>query len=102
MPHIQWEWKIGFQTVISGLMLATMLGGFMKFFWDFEADMRVAQTQLMTVQSQANRLEIAIAALIQAQIATTGDLAATKAKVDIILPTVQRIEDRLLRTEDHR
>ncbi len=97
MPHIQWEWKIGPQTMISAAMLAAMVIGGIKFFFDVETDVRLGQVQVSFLQTQNTELRTAVTALLQSQIQTTGELANTKAKVDVILPTVQRIEDFLLR-----
>ena len=97
MPTIQWEWKIGPQTIISGLMLAVMIWGGIKFFVDVAYDVKLAHQEISFMQTQNVEMRTEMNAIVTRQRQVITDLADTKGKVDVILPTVQRIEDFLLR-----
>ena len=89
--HLEWEWKVGLQTVISFLMLIAMCGGIFTFYSDLkqaEASVVELKSSVSTLQAGQNRAAI--------------EQADTKAKVDLILPSLQRIEDRLFREQENR
>lgn len=102
MPNITWEWKFGPQTVISALMLAVMCVGFIEFFWDIKQDTLLAKTSVATVQKETVELKGDVRGIASKQERMISDLADSKAKIDNIMPTVQRIEDFLLRRTDGR
>ncbi len=88
MPNVQWEWKISPQTLISGLNLLVMLGGIVSILVSVESDIKIAQAQV-------SDLRIAVTVLAASQQQQAIDAASTKAKVDLILPMVEKIGDTL-------
>lgn len=102
MPTVQWEWKIGPQTVISALLLIVTCIGFVKFFWDVETEVRLAQQDMVALHLENKEIKTQISTVEQRQHQVVEGLADTKAKVDVMLPIVQRIEDFLLRRGEAR
>lgn len=90
MPNVTWEWKFGPQTVISALMLLVMFGGVVGIFTSIQADIKVAQSQVMDLRDAVTKLT----AVQQQEMAAE---AATTARIDLILPQLQRIEESLSR-----
>lgn len=90
MPQVQWEWKFGPGFIISALNMLVMLGGIIVFIEN-------VQLNVQAVKEQATDLRVAVTALTIAQTQQAIDGATTKAKIEIILPKVEKIEDLLTR-----
>lgn len=90
MPSIQWEWRIGPQTIISGLNLLVMLIGLVSIFTTLEADVHLAKDQVTELRG-------AVTTLASSQQQQAVDAASVKAKVDLMLPMVEKIGDQLAR-----
>ena len=88
MPSVKWEWTIGPQTIISGLNLLVMLGGVIAVMASVETDIRVAKDQVQD-------LRVAVTTLANAQIKQAVDEASVSAKVDLMLPMVQKLNDEI-------
>jgi hypothetical protein len=89
MPAVQWKWEVGPQTIISGLNLLVMLGGIIAILSGVEADIKIAKEQVADLRS-------AVATLAIAQSQQAVDSATIRAKVDLILPKIEKIEDTLI------
>lgn len=88
MPTVSWKWELSPQTLISVLNLLVMLGGILTFVVSIKSDIQIAQ-------SQVSDLRVAVAALALSQQQLAIDAASTKAKVDLILPMVEKIGDTI-------
>ncbi|MCL4712149.1 MAG: hypothetical protein KJZ73_12980 [Pseudorhodoplanes sp.] len=91
MPQVEWEWKFSPQTVLSALNLAVILVGVIGLFYKMQSDLTVAKENVL-------RLEAVVTSLNVKQSELSERSAKTETKVDIILPTVQRIEQSLRTT----
>lgn len=89
----RWDWRVGPQTVISGLNLLVMLGGLIYVLASVQIDVRIAREQVGDLKKDVNTL-----ANSQQQQAIDG--AQVKAKVDMILPMVEKLND--LVSQQHR
>ena len=85
---MQWEWKVGPQTIISGLSLLVMLGGVLSIFFGIEADIKIAQSQVADLRAS-------VTTIINVQQQQAIEAAGVRAKVEVMLPAVQKIEDSL-------
>ncbi len=88
MPSVQWEWKVGPQTIISGISLLVMLAGILSVIFGVEADIRIAQSQVADLRA-------AVTTIISVQQQQAIEAAGVRAKVEVILPSVQKIEESL-------
>ncbi len=88
MPHVQWKWEVGPQTVISGLSLMVMLGGVLSIVFGIAADIRIAQSQVADLRAS-------VTTIINVQQQQAVDNAGVRAKVEVMLPAVQKIEEAL-------
>jgi hypothetical protein len=86
MPNVQWEWKLGPQVIISGLNLLVMLAGIIYALASIETDVKTEKEQVAEVRSTLITLGTA-----QQQQAVDG--ATVRAKVDLILPMVEKLND---------
>lgn len=86
MPNVRWEWKVGPQVLISFANLCVMLIGLVYVFASMEADVRVAKDQVSDVRT-------AVTALQATEQQQAIDGASVKAKVDLILPMVEKLND---------
>ena len=86
MPNVQWEWKVGPQVLISFANLCVMMGGLVYVFATMESDVRLAKEQVTDVRA-------AVTILATAEQQQAVDSASVKAKVDLILPMVEKLND---------
>jgi Tfp pilus assembly protein PilN len=92
IPEINWEWKISPGTIIGAVQLLAIViaigGGFIK----MQADLNAQQLTIA-------KLESLIASVREVQIGQNERVTRVETKVDIILPTLMRIESRQLARE---
>lgn len=94
VPEIKWEWRMGPSTILAAAQLAAIIvaifGGFLKMQSDLEG-------QRVTV----SKLELLIASMKDAQFAQSERVTRVETKMDIILPSIQRIEARQMARDPH-
>ena len=83
-----WKWDLSPQTIISVLNLGAIVFGLFSYFATRGADFEVQKQQLQ-------ELRTVVATLQATQASQALLLAETKTKVDMLLPLVQKIEERL-------
>lgn len=95
MPEIKWEWRIGPQTLLSLAQLVAIIvaiiGGFMKM-----------QADISASQQTVTKLESLVSSIRDAQSNQSERVTRVETKVDLIFPTLQRIEARQIRDPQAR
>jgi hypothetical protein len=95
MSSLQWEWKIGPQTIVAAVNLLVMSAGIIGIFVRLEADVQVAQQDVRLSKEQVLELRSSVNAVAEAQNRQAVDAAGVKAKVDLMLPMIEKIGDQL-------
>lgn len=85
MPNVQWKWEIGPQVVVSTANFLVLLLGVIGLWFKMQADVAAAKDAV-------TELRLAFTSMREAQASSTERLVKVETKVDIILPSLQRIE----------
>ena len=87
MPDLKWEWRVGPHTILSLAQLfaiiVAVIGGFLKMQSDLDQS-KLTITELRSI----------VASVRESQGTQAERITRVETKVDIILPSLQRIEAR--------
>lgn len=90
MPRVEWEWRFNPQIIISGLNFLVLFLGVVGLWFKMQADVSAARETI-------GELKAATQELVKANALQGERLTKVETKLEVVLPSLQRIEERQIR-----